>query len=88
MALRPLADDTPLDMEARQVEAWRRMTPDEKAAVIVGLTQATFELALAGIAARHPQASPREHFLRRAILLFGRDLAARAYPEIETSGIE
>jgi Zn-dependent protease with chaperone function len=54
------------------------MTPAEKAAVVTGLTRATFDLALAGIRQRYPDASPREQFLRRAILLYGRELAARA----------
>lgn len=64
------------------------MKPAEKAAVITGLTQTTFDLALAGVAERYPDASPHEQFLRRAILLYGRDLAARAYPDIDVLGIE
>jgi hypothetical protein len=35
----------------------------------------------AGIAARHPLASPRERFLRRAIVLLGRELAVQVYPD-------
>jgi hypothetical protein len=74
--------DTSPDIERRQVEAWRAMTPAEKAAAISGLTQAVFELALAGVRLRYPDASPREHFLRLAIVTHGRELATRAYPEI------
>ena len=84
----PLAIDTPPEIEAMQIDGWRRMTPTEKAALISGLTQTTFDLALAGIAHRHPAASERERFLRRAILLYGRDLAARAYPDIDVLGLE
>ena len=64
------------------------MTATEKASLITGLTRATFDLALAGIGHRYPAASAREQFLRRAILLYGRDLAARAYPAIDILGLE
>jgi len=84
----PLAADTTLEIEAMQIEGWRRMTPTEKAAVVTGLTRATFDLALAGIRQRYPDASPREQFLRRAILLYGRELAARAYPDIGLVDLE
>jgi hypothetical protein len=84
----PLAADTPPEIEAMQIEGWRRMAATEKAALIVGLTRATFDLALAGICCRYPAASAREQFLRRAILLHGRELAARAYPDIDALGLE
>lgn len=79
----PLADDTAPDVERRQVEAWRAMSPAEKAALITSLSQAAYDLALAGVRHRYPDASPREHFLRLAILTLGRELAAKAYPEID-----
>lgn len=79
----PLADDTPPDIEARQIEGWRRMTPAEKARLIVATSQAARDLALAGIRDRYPDATPREQFLRLAILTLGRELAGRAYPEID-----
>jgi hypothetical protein len=85
---RPLAADTARDVEDRQIEGWRRLTPAEKAATVTGLTRTTFALALAGVASRDPAASPREQFLRRAIVLHGRELAARAYPEIDALGLE
>jgi hypothetical protein len=78
---RALADDTPLEVEARQIEEWRRMSTAEKAALISGLTNATFVLARAGLRRRHPAASERELFLRMAVLTLGRDLAERAYPD-------
>lgn len=46
------------------------------------LTQAACELALSGLRQRYPAASPRELFLRLAILRLGADLARKAYPEI------
>lgn len=78
-----LADDTSADIEARQIEAWRRMSPDEKAALVTALVRSTRDMAVAGIRSRHPEATDREVFLRLAILNLGRDLAARAYPEID-----
>ena len=83
----PLADDTPRDIEQRQIEGWRRMTPSEKADLIVALSQATRDMALAGIRHRYPHASPREQFLRLAMLTLGTELARRAYPEIDRLGL-
>lgn len=59
------------------------MTPAEKARLIVATSQAARDLALAGIRDRYPDATPREQFLRLAILTLGRELAGRAYPEID-----
>ena len=82
MTLEPLAADTPAHVERRQIERWRQMSPAEKAAIITGLTQAAHDLALAGVRERYPDATPREHFLRLAVLLLGPDLARKAYPDV------
>jgi hypothetical protein len=58
------------------------MSPAEKAAVVSGLTQAAYDLALAGVRQRYPDTSPREQFLRLAILTLGLELALKAYPDI------
>ena len=79
----PLNLDTSPDVERRQVDAWRRMQSAEKAALITGLTRAVHQLAAAGVRQRYPDASPREQFLRLAIVLHGRALARLAYPEID-----
>lgn len=79
----PLAADTTLDIEERQLRAWREMTLQRKASLISGICRSTREIALAGIRSRHPNASPREQFLRLAVLTLGEDLARRAYPEID-----
>lgn len=83
MPRQPLAIDTSPAVEALQIERWRQMTPAEKGEIITGLTRAVFELAAAGVRHRYPEASPREQFLRLAIVTLGSDLARRAYPEIE-----
>ena len=80
-ARRSLAQDTTVEAERRQIDRWRRMSHAEKAAVIAGLTSATFTLARAGVRHRYPDASDRELFLRLAVVTLGRDLAERAYPE-------
>jgi hypothetical protein len=77
----PLSLDTPLDVERRQVEAWRRMTDVEKAEIITGLTQAAYAMTWAGVRARHPEASPREQFLRVAFITLGPVLAREVYPD-------
>jgi hypothetical protein len=78
-----LARDTSLEIEQLQIERWRDMTPLEKAALITGLTQAAFELSAAGVRHRYPNSSPREQFLRLAIITLGPELARAAYPDIE-----
>ena len=85
---KPLADDTPFEVETRQIEGWRRMTDAQKAALITSMSRAAAAMALAGVRDRYPNASAREHFLRLAILTHGRDLARRAYPDIDELGIE
>ena len=76
-----LAADTSAEIEERQIQAWREMSPADKAALVAGLTNATIVLARAGLRERHPGASDRELFLRLAILTLGRDLAGQAYPD-------
>jgi hypothetical protein len=77
-----LSLDTPADVERLQIRRRQQMSPAEKAAIVSGLTQAAYELALAGVRQRWPDASPREHFLRLAIVTLGSDLARKAYPEV------
>jgi hypothetical protein len=80
---KPLADDTSLEVEARQLAAWRSMSAAEKGTLVVSASRAADAMALAGIRSRFPDATPREQFLRLAILKFGDELARRAYPEID-----
>lgn len=82
MLSKPLSADTSPEIERVQIEQWRQMSAEEKAAIVSGLTQVVYELALAGVRHRHPAASPREQFLRLAILTLGADVASKAYPEI------
>lgn len=81
--MQPLADDTPLEIEARQIEAWRTMSAAQKAFLVTSSSRAADDMARAGIRARFPGASERERFLRLAILKLGKELARQAYPEID-----
>jgi len=79
----PLAPDTSGDIEQRQIEAWRAMTPGQKLQLALQMTATVQQLALAGIRQRYPSVSPREEFLRLAQVVLGEELARKAYPEIE-----
>ena len=83
----PLALDTPPDVERRQIESWRAMSPREKADIVSAMTIATYELALAGIRHRYPESTAQERFLRLALITLGPDLARHAYPEIDRLGL-
>jgi hypothetical protein len=78
----PLNLDTSPEVERLQIEGWRRMSPEHKAAMITGLTDAAVRMTLAGIRHRYPDASPREQQLRLAVITLGPELARKAFPEI------
>ena len=80
----PLNLDTSREIERIQVEGWRRMSAEQKAALVTGLTRAAVTMTLAGIRHRHPHASPREQQLRLALITLGPELARKAFPEIDT----
>ena len=79
----PLVLDTTPEIEQRQIEAWRRMRPAEKLALVLRMSANVRQLALAGVRRRHPHASSHEQQLRLAQVIFGDDLARAAYPEID-----
>jgi hypothetical protein len=76
-----LSPDTTADVEQRQVESWRRLSPLERLRLVSDTTRAVMNLSLAGIRLRHPQASERECFLRLAAILLGVTTARRIYPD-------
>jgi hypothetical protein len=78
-----LTADTPPEIERLQIEGWRRMSTEEKAALVTALTNAAFTMTLAGIRDRYPNATPAEHRLRLALITLGPELARKAYPEVE-----
>jgi hypothetical protein len=78
---RPLADDTPLEIEQVQIAMWQRMTPGDKMRLVSGLCRRLHTLAAEAVRQRHPHASAREQFLRLAIVRLGYDLAVEAFPD-------
>jgi hypothetical protein len=76
-----LSPDTTADIEQRQVESWRQLSPLERLQFVSDTTRAVMNLSLAGIRRRYPQASERECFLRLAAILLGVDTARRVYPD-------
>jgi hypothetical protein len=76
-----LTADTTADVEQRQVDAWRRLSPLERLRLVSDSSRAVTTLSLAGIRRRYPQASERECFLRLAAILLGVDTARRVYPD-------
>lgn len=80
----PLSLDTSPHIERMQIDAWRRMTDADKAAIVTNLTRAALDMAKCGIRDRFPEASPDEQRLRLALILLGRELAEKAFPDITT----
>ena len=76
-----LSQDTSADVERLQIEAWRRMSPVEKAGIVSQATHDALMLALSGIRQRYPGAPARECFLRLAAILLGPTLVRQVYPE-------
>jgi hypothetical protein len=78
---RPLAEDTPFEIEHLQIQIWRAMTPDRKAHLVASMCTGIQDAAVEGIKMRYPGAGSREQFLRLAILRLGYDLAVEAFPD-------
>ena len=76
---RPLSLDTDPDIELRQIEGWRRMSSEPKAATVTALTSAAIEMALAGVRTRHAGESDQAQRRRLAAVILGPDLAARVF---------
>jgi hypothetical protein len=79
----PLSLDTSPEIERRQIEGWRRMSSDQKAATVTALTSTAIALAVAGIRHRHPDEGPDAHRIRLAVVLHGRERARQIFPDLE-----
>jgi hypothetical protein len=66
-------------MEALQIELIRRMPAWKKFAIIDGLNETVKTLAISGIKARHPDATPQEILRMLAELMLGAELARKVY---------
>lgn len=76
-----LSADTTADIEQRQVDAWRRLSPIERLRLVSDTSRAVMDLSLAGIRRRYPHASDRECFLRLAAIMLGVETTRHVYPE-------
>ena len=76
-----LSIDTAVEIEDRQIEAWRKMSPAERLQTVREMNRAVTDLALAGIRHRYPHASERECFLRLAAIRLGVATTRRIYPD-------
>jgi len=76
-----LSADTSVEIEDRQIVAWRRLSPADRLRLVSETTRAVNELSLAGIRRRYPHATERECFLRLAAIRLGADTVRRLYPD-------
>lgn len=72
-------DETSADARGMQRKLYAAMTAAEKLRRMSELTLAVSQLALAGLATRHPDESRRQLLLRLARLRLGDDLVDRVY---------
>jgi hypothetical protein len=76
---RTQSEDTGYEIERVLIATYRRMPPWEKARRVGEMLVALDQLALAGIAVRHPGAGERERRLRLAALRLDRDTMVRVF---------
>lgn len=73
----------PIDTSKRadqiQFDRFREMSMIEKAEILTALTQATEQLALAGLREQHPGASDRELRMRLAVRRLGAETVRRVW---------
>jgi hypothetical protein len=72
--------DTSLAVHEAQIERYRRMTPAERVALAVEMSEDTRAIAAAGIRARHPSYSTSDVRYALLRLLLGDELFRRAWP--------
>jgi hypothetical protein len=71
--------DTSTAVESAQLELYRRMSAGRKLELVEDADATARILALSGLAARHPEATESELYLRLFHLIHGRELATKAW---------
>jgi hypothetical protein len=77
--LKPLAEDTSLEVEELLLQRYRELEVHEKIALILDLSRLSEDAALVGIRERYPEEPDRRHRLRLAALKYGRELVLEAF---------
>jgi len=74
------SDDTSVEAATMQLEAWRRLGPEARVALLAELSDEIRQVSLAGIRQRHPEYTDDQ--ARRALLrlVVGDELARAACP--------
>ena len=75
---RPL--DTSPEADLAQVDAYRRMSGSDRAAVVFRLNDLARQAAMAGIRARHPDYDEARQRLAYARLVLGDELTRKVWP--------
>ncbi len=76
------AADTTAAAEAVQRAVLRAMTPSQRLAIALDMSDAARQTALDGIRARHPDYAQRTAVRALVRLLYGDDLCRRAWPPL------
>jgi hypothetical protein len=79
--------DTNAASVTRYHELLRAQAPHQRLEQTNALIAAVRELAVAGIRARHPNASPQELRKRLTVRLYGRQVAARLFGELPADAV-
>jgi len=74
-----MSGDTAPEIARLQLEAWRALSPARKLALAFQMSDAVRALVEAGVRQRHPGETPEQTRYRVAVILYGEDLASRAY---------
>ncbi|MBV9468921.1 MAG: hypothetical protein JO316_13125 [Abitibacteriaceae bacterium] len=82
-----LANDTPFEVEAMQLEMIRQTPVWRRLEIVAELNESVKKMALAGLRSRHPNASPTELRRRLADLYLGPELAERVYGPLATAAL-
>jgi hypothetical protein len=71
--------DTDPEIERRRIELYRSMSPQRKVELVEDANRTARELAMAGIALRHPEATEAERVRILFGLILGEELATQVY---------
>ena len=80
-------EDTSDAAIARYHQLLRAQTPHQRLEQTNALIAAVRELAVAGIQARYPDASPQEVRIRLTVRLYGREIAARLFGNLPADAV-